>query len=209
MASRTRWRTHMYHRYEYAFPPGQLAALIGVLDQGLRVPGSVVEVGCAYGHTTVLMAKHLAARSEVRRQICVDTFSGFTSEDATFEIEHRGKTVDYSTLYADVTMETFRRNLANNGVVGVEAIVADVNDFDFDRVGPVAFAFIDVDLYRPMKRAITECYDRLSPGGVIACDDCTTRLEAYDGALQAYTEFVEERGLPTEIIEGAMGILRR
>ena len=141
IASRTRWRVHLYHRYDYAFPPGQLAALIGLMDEGLRSPGCVLEVGCAHGHTTVLMSKHLQARGEQRRHVCVDTFSGFTSEDAAFEAEHRGKTADYTKLYADVTMKTFRRNLENNQVVDVQAIVADVNTFDFDQIAPVSFAF--------------------------------------------------------------------
>jgi O-methyltransferase len=199
---------HLYHRYDYDFPPGQLAALIGFLDEGLVTPGSVLEVGCGYGHTTVLMSMHLHSRGERRRHICVDTFSGFTREDASFEAEHRGKSADYAKLWADVTMKTFQRNLENNGVVDVEAIVADVNDFDFARVGPIAFALLDVDLYRPMKRAIAETYGLLSPGGVIVCDDCTTQLDAYDGALQAYNEFVEDRGLSPEIVEGSLGILR-
>jgi len=186
-----------------------LAALVRLLDEGLRAPGSILEVGCAHGHTTVLMSKHLEARGEHRRHLCVDTFSGFTLEDAAYEAKHRGKIADYTKLYADVTMKTFQRNLANNQVTEVQALVADANDFDFDQVAPIAFAFLDVDLYRPMKRAIAETYDRLSPGGVIACDDCTARLDAYDGALQAYEEFVEERGLSSEIVEGSMGVLRR
>lgn len=59
-----------------------------------------------------------------------------------------------------------------------------------------------------MKRAIAETYDRLSPGGVITSDYCTTQPDAYDGALQADNEFVEDRGLSPEIVEGGLGLPR-
>lgn len=209
VASRTPWRRHLYHRYEYSFTPAQLAVIVRAADDGLRVDGTFLEVGCAYGHTTVLLNKHLDYRGVERRYVCIDTFSGFTAEDARVENEERGKGFDYSRLYADVTLKTFERNLANNGITRVEAVQADANVFDFDRVRPVAFAMLDVDLYRPMKRSIAEVFDRLAPGGGIVCDDCDPGIPAYDGASQAYLEFTAERGLEPEVLEGKLGILRR
>lgn len=47
----------------------------------------------------------------------------------------------------------------------------------------------------------------MSSGGIIVVDDCKP-AELWDGALQAYEEFVEQKGLSNEIAAGKLGIIR-
>ncbi len=47
----------------------------------------------------------------------------------------------------------------------------------------------------------------MAPGALIVIDDCQEH-PLWDGALEAYTEFVAERGLVPEVVEGQFGILR-
>lgn len=47
----------IFGRYPYMFTPVQIAKLIELGREAAMVRGSYVEVGCAYGATTVLMTK--------------------------------------------------------------------------------------------------------------------------------------------------------
>jgi hypothetical protein len=47
----------------------------------------------------------------------------------------------------------------------------------------------------------------MSPGGIIVVDDCTPG-ELWDGALQAYEEFVREENLSNEIAADKLDIVR-
>lgn len=47
----------LFGRYPYMFTPIQLAKLLEIAAETQSVEGSYVEVGCAYGATTVLMMK--------------------------------------------------------------------------------------------------------------------------------------------------------
>lgn len=54
-----------------------------------------------------------------------------------------------------------------------------------------SFVHLDVDLYEPTRDSLAFFYDRLSPGGVLLCDDygCTT----CPGATKAADEFLADR----------------
>jgi predicted O-methyltransferase YrrM len=69
-----------------------------------------------------------------------------------------------------------------------------------------------------VQSGLAKVYDRLTPGGVIVVDDCwvsTDRpqleaiAEAYDGALQAYREFVKTHDLPEDVVEMKLGVIRK
>jgi O-methyltransferase len=60
-----------------------------------------------------------------------------------------------------------------------------------------------------MTGALQGVWDRLLPGGVIVADDCSPHDHRWDGALQAYNEFIAKVGLPHEIRTGKLGILRK
>jgi len=47
----------------------------------------------------------------------------------------------------------------------------------------------------------------MSPGGIIVVDDCKA-TELWDGTLQAYEEFVQQKGFPKEITAEKPGIIR-
>ena len=48
-----------YYRYNYNFTPSQLCRLVRLLNETRDVPGIVMEIGCAYGDTTVFLNKHM------------------------------------------------------------------------------------------------------------------------------------------------------
>jgi O-methyltransferase len=208
VASRTALRKYLYHRYDYSFSPRQLCYLIDCLSRTVDVAGRVVEIGCAYGHTTVFLDRHLRESHDPRDIVCIDTFSGFTVEDATFEEQQRGKvSAKYSSRFADVSLRRFQRTMTDNGVTRVRAVQADIKSYDMNSIGEISFCLIDVDLYQPVRVALEKVIPLMTPGGIVVIDDCRPH-PLWDGALQAYDECVAERRIDREIVEGQFGLIR-
>ncbi len=62
------------HRYTYMFSPERLFFLCQRLTDTKGMPGPVLEIGCAYGQTTVFLNRHLDCLEDSRQYICIDTF---------------------------------------------------------------------------------------------------------------------------------------
>ncbi|HEV7956293.1 MAG TPA: TylF/MycF/NovP-related O-methyltransferase [Marisediminicola sp.] len=194
--------------YQYNLEVAQLVFLVQELDRTTAMTGAIAEVGVARGLTTVFLTRHLDEIGDQRRYLALDTFSGFTAADVDHEVAARGKgRADFGVFgYNDVTV--FRRNMQRLGLTRVDARQGDVGLLTPADVGLVSVVLLDVDLYRPTARALPVLYECLQPGGVIMVDDVIEHTR-YDGAAQAYYEFVGARGLPIEIVAGKGGIIRK
>lgn len=203
----TRGRRFLLKSYDYAFSPEQLWTLCQLLDETAEVHGAVVEVGCAWGATTLYLTRHLTARGRRVAYHCVDTFSGFTSSDIESE-RVRGKTEVYDDFDAN-SRRLFEATMEANGISDrVHVHQADASVFDYSRLAPIAFALVDIDLYAPMSAAIARVWEQLAPGGVLVADDCLGDNK-WDGALQAYDEACTRLGQPRDIVAGKLGVLRK
>jgi len=196
----------VFYHYDYMFRPMDLAFLVQCVTDTAHLPGSILELGCAGGHTTVFLNKHLDDLEGERSYYAIDTFSGFTPEDVQFEIGRGRKVEDYDETFRAYRRDWYERTMTLNGVTRVTAIEADVNTFDFSRFNDISLCLIDVDLYRPVMKALEEVIPRMAKGGIIVIDDCIN-LNKYDGAYQAYIESTERLGAPREI-HRKLGILR-
>src|SRR5690242_9107953 len=141
----TPFKRLVLHRYGYMFTPAQLAFLVTQLDAALAVDGAIVEVGCAYGHTTVFLNRHIDDTRQDRRYWAIDTFAGFVPDDIATE-RSRGRKQRFDTFSTN-SIRWFEDTMALNRISRVKAVQADANTFDFDTVGPVAFCLLDVGLY--------------------------------------------------------------
>lgn len=139
----------------------------------------------------------------------IDTFSGFVADDIRFEVADRGKTKDLITGFQANKKKWFDGTMQQNNITRVRSIEADVNEYDLTTLGPLSFTLLDVDLYRPMKKALQELYEVLSPGGIIVVDDCDASNIRWDGSDQAYKEFMKERNQFVQIIHGKLGVIRK
>lgn len=214
-AKEVAYRAHvpdLFHRYPYWFSPRQLCFLCSCVDRTQAVPGSIVEIGCAHGHSTVFLNKHIAASGMRRKYVCIDTFSGFTESDVNFEIMERGKSKEYqdrvSRLFKENREKWFRRTLAINGFSDVCVVQADAGAFDYTTLGPVALCLIDVDLYVPVKAALDGIAEVLQPGGMVIVDDCMED-ELFDGAYAAYNDFMAAEGLEPKVVLEKLGIIQK
>jgi len=206
IAYRTGLHRFVFYRYEYMFRPRELSTLVSCLTATYGLTGPIVEIGCAAGHTTVFLNKHLDDLLDTRPYVCIDTFAGFTEQDVAAE-SARGKDHRlYSDLFRSYRKEWFDQTMFNNRVSRVTSQQADVNTFDFEPLKDISFCLIDVDLKRPVVRSLEEVLPRMAHGGIIVVDDCTPNAK-FDGALAGYLEIVEDHGLPVDIRDGKLGII--
>jgi SAM-dependent methyltransferase len=189
-------------RYTFNFEPAQLAFLCECLTATAAVPGCVVEAGCFAGQTTVFLNAHMSAEGMEKPYHALDTFGGFVKSQAEHEVSARVKSDPFQG-FAMNSQRWFDRTMQVNGIRRVQSTKADVAEFDFAKLAPIAFCLLDVDLYLPTKAAIPGILSVLAPGGILVVDDCKPD-NIYDGAYQAFIEFGG-----TEIRHGKLGVIRR
>jgi predicted O-methyltransferase YrrM len=189
------------------YEPHQLEFLLSCLRETKRVPGSCVEVGCAYGATTVFLKKYLNHLGDCGKYIAIDTFSGFKKEDAQYEVEIRHKDPKLVSAFTSNRREWVSQTLKLSEIADVELVQCDATKYDFESARPISFCLIDIDLYKPIKTILPMVYSAMAEGGIIVVDDCQAH-PLWDGALVAYEEFIEQHDLPRDIAGEKLGIIR-
>ena len=104
-------KTTAFSRYPYMFEPDQLYTLMMWLRRTRNVPGCYLEVGCAYGSTTILLKKYMDRLGIQRRCIAIDTFSGFAQEYADHDIKQLNMHPSLSNAFTDNKREWFIKSL--------------------------------------------------------------------------------------------------
>jgi O-methyltransferase len=198
----------LFPRYPYMYSPAQLAFLCQSVSELDGVDGAIVEVGSAFGDTTVFLNEHMRWAGIERPYFCVDTFSGFTSRDIEDEVVTRGRRPPPEAFRTN-KRKWVQRTLDVNRADRVTLCEADAVTFDFGRVGPIAFCLVDVDLYLPVKSVLDRVFDLVSTGGRIVVDDCSKRGGPWDGAYDAYCQFTAERELESRIVHEKLGLIDR
>jgi O-methyltransferase len=195
-------------RYLYLHTPAQLAYLCSCLEAVRDVPGSVVEVGCFRGDTTLFLNRHMTCEAIEKPYWAIDTFSGFRDEDLDVEVARGQHTVLYRGLFEVNNQRWFDYVMHRENLQRVRSVACDAGAFEFGAVAPIALCLIDVVLYQPVKRALPRIWDVLAPGGIVVVDDYRTDEDSgFSGAGRAYREFVEERGLEPRRVCDKYGLL--
>ncbi len=196
----------LFYRYDYMFDPDQLMVLVDTLTATDHLSGPILEVGCAGGHTTVFLNRHLDVLGSARRYVAVDTFAGFTDEDIAVE-RSRGHGDHYRWLFRNYDRSYFDQTMVNNGVSRVTSVEADANAYDFGRHAGASWCLIDVDLYRPVRTTLERMLPLMAPGGVVVVDDCVDDGK-YDGAFAAFAEVTEGLDASCAIEARKLGVIR-
>jgi predicted O-methyltransferase YrrM len=193
--------------YPYKLDPAELSTMIALIDATRGTGAAIAEVGVAQGDSSVFLLEHLRTTRDERPLLLFDTFSGFTEESVEAEVSARGRARREYDAFRYGDEQRFRRNLAKAGYSNFETISGDAAAFDWQSIAPIAAVLLDVDLYQPSIHILNAVYPLLVPGGGIVVDDCVP-VPPWDGALQAYEEFVRSHDLPFERV-GHKGALIR
>ena len=196
-------------KYPYMFLPSELIELTKQL-LSVNVAGPVVEVGCNQGWTTCFLVEALMEQGVKRDYACIDTFTGFTPEDVAAEYKLRGKARGiYDGNFVINDPKWLKASLKRFGYSSVSVHKADATTFNYQALGKIAFALIDLDLYRPVKESLKRILPQMVEGGKVVVDDCNdSRDGRWDGAYQAFMETCQERNIPPEIVCRKLGIIR-
>jgi len=205
----TPFRKYFFPRFVYNFTAPQLCFLCQCVEATKHVEGAFAEIGCDSGATTVFLNKYMDAQNIQKDYYAIDTFSGFVPEDIAVEVADRGKTEDLFTGFEFNKKKWFDGTMHTNDIHRVISIEANVNEYDLTSLGALAFVLLDVDLYRPIKKALPEIYAALSPAGIIVVDDCDSSNPRWDGSYMAYQEFSKDINKPSQILHGKLGILKK
>ncbi|GGA42836.1 TylF/MycF/NovP-related O-methyltransferase [Dyella nitratireducens] len=202
-------RRYFFPRYAYNFTPPQLVFLCQCIEETRHADGVIAEVGCFDGSATVFLNKYMDAKGIDKDYFAIDTFSGFVAEDVRVEVDSRGKTKSMFAGFQSNKKKWFDGTMAQNNITRVRSIQADVNEFDLTSLKKLSFCLLDVDLYRPIKKSLGELYAILAPGGMIVVDDCDASHECWDGADQAYKEFMKDKNELPYIMHNKLGVIRK
>ncbi|HEY1782225.1 MAG TPA: TylF/MycF/NovP-related O-methyltransferase [Roseiarcus sp.] len=194
--------------YDYMFDPQQLFFLTNCLQETANVKGCCIEVGCAWGHTTAFMKKWMDVQGIEKDYIALDTFSGFVAGDTEYEVKYRSKVQRLDREFSFNKKTWFDHSLKLSKVESVTSIQTDVSNFDFDKVAPISFCLLDVDLYLPTMKCLPNIYRNMSDGGIIVVDDCRVD-NIWDGSMQAYQEFMASMSAPQRIECGKLGVITK
>lgn len=194
--------------YRYQLEPIQLAEIVLGLEaimEGRNSPATIVEIGVARGMTSRFIAEHIRAAGYDVRFFCIDTFSSFTDDDLAHEETSRGKSRTDMAVFGYNDFRAWKRNFADFAFV--EPIQADAGRFDYDRIGPIDFCFLDVDLYRPTLAALQRLWPNMADRSILMVDDVNEHDPLWDGAHEAFMEFASQRSLPFRLSGSKCGIL--
>ena len=173
--------------------------------QSLCVPGDIVECGVFKGVGAMYWAKLLAiyAPGSRKRVIGFDTFSEFANSMLDYEREAaEGFTSEASFVGIDPSEIVSKASAA--GLDGrLELIVGDVAEtaltYAQDNKGfRVSLLHLDLDTYSGTKAVLEALYDRVTPGGIIVCDEYGSPEW---GESDAIDEFLKDRSVMLKTVE--------
>ena len=185
------------------------------LDLTRNVEGDYVEIGVFLGSSALTALNYLdetrgaKTTGGQKKAWLLDTFDGFSYQDANDSADsiwagtHKLYGVERTIDYVQETLQ--------GAVTERELIACNICEDDLPSgIKSISVANIDVDLYEATFQALNKVSPKISPGGVIICEDPASTPGLY-GALLAMEKFlVSEHGAPfTKIFKGGSYFLMR
>ena len=155
------------------------------LQQAMHLDGEVVECGVFRGGTALLEAETMRSQDAVRRLHLFDTFAGMPATTSGIDRFESGD-------FGGTSIESVQALLAPYEGVDFHAgyIPDTFNGLEVDRI---AWAHVDVDIYKSVRDCIEFIYPRLVPGGYMVFDDygfpsCASARRAVDESFTGRPE---------------------
>ncbi len=169
-----------------------------------NVEGDVAECGVREGKSSLFM---LHAMNTHREFFLFDSFEGFSEPTTGKDSLHSAISGDTGERIFAGDVEKVRQTFA--GRENVHIMQGWIPD-RFNEVANRKFALVhvDVDLYEPTLASFEFFYERLTPNGMLICDDYGSG--AYPGARSAMDEFFADKPeKPIELPQGQAFIVKR
>ena len=167
---------------------GLLNLIAGVCER--KIPGAVIEMGCAQGHTTTYIRRLLNGIDPEREIHVADSFDGLPDkrpEDGNDDSFVRGT----FAMGDDVLLGNFRSEGLEPPVIH-RGWFGEITDYPEQ----VALAFLDGDFYDSIADSLRVLWDRIPSGGVVAVHDY--HHTSLPGAKAAFHDFIDPLGIPLQ-----------
>jgi O-methyltransferase len=178
--------------YEIAAPKTLVSAdrcyvLYRLLLQAINVSGDVWECGVYKGGTAAMIAAILRDRSPSKKLYLFDTFEGMPETDQERDLHKSGD-------FSDTTAEAVATYVGCDDLCVVRKGFIPATFAGLESAS-IAFAHIDVDIYRSILDCLSFIWPRLSVGGFVIFDDYGH--PSCPGARTAVDEFfLDQRCVP-------------
>lgn len=182
------WLSHSFAPY-YALTAGRSLVtrdrcfvLYSLARQALSLSGNFWECGVYKGGTAAILAELIRQGGAGKILRLFDTFEGMPETDGARDIHRQGD-------FADTSLDSVKAHVGGDKVsYHVGYMPASFSGLEGDAI---AFAHIDVDIYRSMLDCFAFIWPRLSQGAMIVVDDYGS--PTCPGARQAVDEFFADK----------------
>ena len=170
--------------YEIAAPRTLVSAdrcyvIYTLLRQALMLDGDVWECGVYQGGTAAMLAKIIRESGTDKKLFLFDTFVGMPATDKNRDLHREGDFSDTSAEQVEAFINAPEVAILRKGYIP--------DTFSGLESNRIAFAHIDVDIYKSVIDSIKFIWPRLSSGGFVVFDDYG--FPSCPGVLQAVDEF--------------------
>jgi O-methyltransferase len=169
------------------------------LKLALPLAGDLAECGVFRGASAFLLAKGIAAKAPDKRLHLFDSFAGLSAPKPDLDGAH-WHSGDLACGLAEVASNL--KHYAGHVVFHpgwIPGKFSDVSDKSF------CFVHVDVDLFDPTRDALAFFAPRMSPGGLIVCDDYG--FETCPGARRAMDEYAGASGQTVVHLPTGQGVI--
>jgi O-methyltransferase len=179
-------------RYENTADRRYLLAQLLFLAES--VPGDTAECGVYAGTSSWFICEHFAGSGRLHHGF--DSFAGLSEPKAVDGAFWRSGDLQADECAARELLSPYDAQLYPGWIPE-----------RFDEVAERRFAFVhvDVDLYEPTRDSFAFFYPRVSPGGILLCDDYG--FTTCPGARRAVDEFMAEKPEPVVHLPTGQGVV--
>ena len=156
--------------------------------------------------TTRFLAKHISLNNYNVDYFCIDTFASFIDKDINHEVEIRNKNKEDLLGFTYNDYSKWKKNFQEYEFI--KPIKCDCSTFDFSSIVPINLCLLDVDLYLPTINTLNNIWNFMAEDSVIIVDDVKDNNE-WDGAFQAFMEFVNGKKLNYYIVGTKCGVIKK
>ncbi|HMI20880.1 MAG TPA: TylF/MycF/NovP-related O-methyltransferase [Sphingomonas sp.] len=137
-----------------------------LVEQALRLPGDMIEVGVWRGGTGCLMARRAQLLGSPAKMVLCDTFAGVVKAGRKDGAYRGGE-------HADTSLETVRALAGAMGLANIETLTGIFPEDTGDKVADRTFSLchIDVDVYQSGLDVLEWVWPRMPVGGIVIYDD--------------------------------------
>lgn len=195
--------------------PQALLNLLQYFLYSLDLEGARAECGVLFGMSawaTCMVGRQADNQYTGKDYFLIDSFEGFKSAHEADYVKTR------NDLGSIEEKALFKPGFAAVPIEHVGEVLKDFTDVQllkgwipeiFDKLSESTWSYvhIDVDLYEATRECIAYFYPRMTPGGVIICDDYGATL--FPGAARAWREYCDQNNISYAILDTGQAVIIR